>query len=316
MTSSVEQPLLAGHTVVDSSDWSSNSSSLEYDPEKRMPSSTAGIRQASKLQRRLFQGALLLSAIFLVHLLLDGKQACQHVPVILQSLNLLESFLALQGEYQLPSKYLNKLLQKDQSFLTITGSDAIALTSDIYPSLSNLCNICDCSTDPPTYLAARSQKHSSSSAQRSDLPQLVRNAILDIQCQQIYSTRLNSLMTIRSFSKDPSSVLTWDLSRLNLHIPTTYMFTKTVPTTTQSERNVKDNVERSGYMQRHAETIHRFGKKMETTWKGHYEDGTPAKDRQIVWIIVEDNGTIDPTVAATLAEADINFVYFAFGPTR
>ena len=215
----------------------------------------------------------------------------------------------------MPAELPNKMLQNEVSLKMPVGeSEALALASDVYPSFSDLCNICDCTTVPPTYPAAHFI--SRAQAQRSDLPRLVRNAFLDIQCQQVYSTRLNSLRTMRSVTKDWSTGLVWDLSTLDLNKPTTYMFTKTVPTSTQSERNVKDNLERSAYMRRHVETIHKFQKKMETTWNGKYEDGTSAQDRQIVWIIVEDNDTIDTGLAATLSDGNINYVYFAYGPTR
>ncbi|CAD6587128.1 MAG: Beta-1,3-glucuronyltransferase 2 (Glucuronosyltransferase S) [Cyphobasidiales sp. Tagirdzhanova-0007] len=288
--SHLEQPLLGLHTVVDAADWSS-STSAESEPEKQSPLS--GVRTSSKLRRQLLQAAVLLFAIVLVHTALD----------------------AMQGEYKMPAELPNKMLQNEVSLKMPVGeSEALALASDVYPSFSDLCNICDCTTVPPTYPAAHFI--SRAQAQRSDLPRLVRNAFLDIQCQQVYSTRLNSLRTMRSVTKDWSTGLVWDLSTLDLNKPTTYMFTKTVPTSTQSERNVKDNLERSAYMRRHVETIHKFQKKMETTWNGKYEDGTSAQDRQIVWIIVEDNDTIDTGLAATLSDGNINYVYFAYGPTR
>lgn len=187
------------------------------------------------------------------------------------------------------------------------GFDGDALSSDVYPSFNNLCNICDCTTTPPSLPSSLFKPRRS--MERSDLPTLVRNAILDVQCRQVYSTRNNAFVTVRDIVRDPSSALHWDLSRLEPHKPTSYLFTKTYP-------GSKTGAERAKYLDRHARTVHKFWSKMDKTWKGKYEDGTPARDRQIVWIIVEDDSNIDPKVAATLAEADISYIYFAFGPTR
>lgn len=184
----------------------------------------------------------------------------------------------------------------------------------MYPSISNVCDICDCSTSPPSLSSSSFKSRDRSS--RADLPGLVRNAVLDIQCHGVYSTHTKSLVSLRDLLKDPSSTVQWNLTGLDLNKPTSFMFTKTVPTSVSSERNVHDNAERSGYMHRHVETIHKFHKKLQGEWKGKYEDGTLAQDRQILWIIVEDDHVIDPLLAATLAEGRISYIYFAFGPTR
>lgn len=116
---------------------------------------------------------------------------------------------------------------------------------------------------------------------------------------------------LRQIIKDPASVLAWDLTRLSPGKQTTYMFTKTY-----ADGKVGD--ERSAYMRRHIDTMHLFDAKMAnaSAWNGRYEDGTAAADRQLVWIVVEDGKTIDQEVAATLAEGEISYIYFAYGPTH
>lgn len=106
-------------------------------------------------------------------------------------------------------------------------------------------------------------------------------------------------------------VLSWDLSRLDAGKPTTYMFTKTYG-------GGKVGDDRSAYMQRHINTMHTFDAKIAnaSAWDGKYEDGTPAAGRQLIWIIVEDGESIDQEVAATLAEGQISYIYFSYGPTH
>lgn len=178
-----------------------------------------------------------------------------------------------------------------------------------------MCDVCDCSTQPAALPSgAFTLRNAGDGPQHSDLASLVRKAVLDIQCKHVYSTRNKAFVSLRDIIRNPSSVMTWDLSRLDANKPTAYMFTKTAPVSKVADR-------RPGYMERHVKTIHAFNEKLQNStedggWESKYEDGTPADARQVLWIIVEDNGRIDDYVAATLAEGNINYIYFALGPTR
>lgn len=193
------------------------------------------------------------------------------------------------------------------------GFSGDAQHADIFPGLHNLCDICDCSSPGAPSLPASSFKLRKD-VKRSDLPDLVRHAILDIQCRHVYSTRNKAFVTLRDMIREPSAVMAWDLSKIDLGKPTSYMFTKTAPVSKVASL-------RAQYLERHVKTMHLFDEKMANSadaggWAGHYEDGADAASRQTLWILAEDNNVIDQNVAAMLAEGDVNYIYFALGPTR
>lgn len=77
----------------------------------------------------------------------------------------------------------------------------------------------------------------------------------------------------------PEELVAWNLTSLQLGLPTTYLFTKTHPTS-------KTGARRGDYLRRHTQTILRF--QANRTMYG-YEDGARAEDRQVLYIVVEDS---------------------------
>ena len=87
----------------------------------------------------------------------------------------------------------------------------------------------------------------------------------------------------------PDRLFSLNIDGLQCDKPTLYMYTRT-----GDGGRLKANEKRMKYFKRHAETITEYNALVEAEG---FRDGLKAKDRQLIWIIIEDgdqiNGTLD-----------------------
>lgn len=175
--------------------------------------------------------------------------------------------------------------------------------TDIFPHSEDMCSICDCSANPSTLQQDRVISHPS----KSLLPAFLQSTILNVQCLHIYAKDPVALGMLRRTSQTPDKMFQWDVSRLQPSLPTSFVFTKTSPTG-------KTGTLRPGYIQRHVHTMLKHESLVAANRT--YFDGVASSDRQLIWIIVEDGLVVDEEVAAVLAKSRLNYIYWAYGPTR
>lgn len=145
-----------------------------------------------------------------------------------------------------------------------------------------------------------------------------QTSILTAYCQQTYLSSGAALTLLRAAHSPNSphlpSIMAWNLAPLSLNVSTLYMFTKTGPGSSS-----KTGPLRVRYFERHIRTVHEHLRILSE--HGGYDSSTnhlweSGAKRQMVWIIVEDNFSIDPDIALALRSSSIPFIYFAFGPTH
>jgi hypothetical protein len=122
------------------------------------------------------------------------------------------------------------------------------------------------------------------SIKRYLLHHIVLDAVLEKTWMNIEST---NAMLVNYFSK-PDNLLAYSFSGLKIDLPTTYMYTRTGP-----GGKLADITKRIRYLSRHSKTLADFQELVE---QEGYIDGTPKSARQIIWVVIEDDAQIDPSV--------------------
>lgn len=95
----------------------------------------------------------------------------------------------------------------------------------------------------------------------------------------------------------PDELLSFSFAQLQLHLPTAYAFTRT-----SGHGRLGASEKRIRYLTRHADTFKEYYELVE---REGYGDGKTAKDRQFLWIVIEDDDHINPEIAQWLASSDI-----------
>lgn len=95
----------------------------------------------------------------------------------------------------------------------------------------------------------------------------------------------------------PDSLLSFSFAKLKLNLPTAYAFTRT-----SGHGRLGATHKRIRYLTRHADTIKEYYQLVE---KEGYADGKTAKDRQFLWVVIEDDDHINPDIADWLAATQI-----------
>ena len=140
----------------------------------------------------------------------------------------------------------------------------------------------------------------------ADLGPHIRAAVLEALCPHIH-VRDPSVFT-GLLKASPKRTMAWDVAGLVPLKPTVFAFTKTAMVGGKLTPEM-----RRAYFDRHVQTILRHRENVE---RQGYSDGAPASSRQVVWIIVEDNDRLDPNIVSLMRDSGVNFIYFAYGPTR
>ena len=106
----------------------------------------------------------------------------------------------------------------------------------------------------------------------------------------------------------PDNLIAFNFNRLTLDKPTSYIYTRTGPGGKLSQWT-----ERGRYMQRHVDVIKEYQNLVLTEG---FLDGLRGDERQLLWIVVEDDANLEPKMEQLLQDSGIPFLYFAHGPTR
>lgn len=100
-----------------------------------------------------------------------------------------------------------------------------------------------------------------------------------------------------NYFTNPDSLLAYSFKGLRLDTPTLYMYTRTGPGGKLA--NVEKRIK---YFSRHVDTVRAYDDLIAE--KG-FLDGALPQDRQLIWIVVEDNAQIDSELAAYLKNTSI-----------
>lgn len=176
----------------------------------------------------------------------------------------------------------------------------------------------------PSAFEARSNRATHASTARYLLHNIVLREVVD----KVWLSDKTATALYTTYFTQPDALLSYNFRGLRLDVPTAYMYTRTGP-----GGKLTDVATRKRYFQRHIDSINEFGPLVKD--KG-YIDGAQHRDRQLLWIIVEDAAKLDPKLAAFLQESKLReysslmvcsdlltsvphcsaFLYFACGPTR
>lgn len=126
---------------------------------------------------------------------------------------------------------------------------------------------------------------------------LSHNLFVQSQTDPIPVPDISRLEPYKKFSSCPDTLFSFSFKALKLHLPTAYAFTRT-----SRHGRLGAPEKRIRYLSRHAGTIKEF---YELVRKEGYHDGVPAKDRQMLWLIIEDDDHINPEIAQWLLSSSI-----------
>jgi hypothetical protein len=106
----------------------------------------------------------------------------------------------------------------------------------------------------------------------------------------------------------PDVLISYNFEGLELDKPTSYIFTRT-----GAGGKLPEWKDRGRYLGRQAKTINKF---LDLVHYKGYADGAKADDRQLIWLVVEDDSKMEPQLELLLRDSGIPFIYMAHGPTR
>ena len=106
----------------------------------------------------------------------------------------------------------------------------------------------------------------------------------------------------------PDNLIAFNFDGLKLDKPTSYIYTRTGPGGKLAKWE-----DRGRYMKRHVGVIKDYQDLVSA--KGFW-DGVKGDDRQLLWLVVEDEANLEPQMEVLLRDSGIPFLYFAHGPTR
>ncbi|KAK9898578.1 glycosyltransferase family 43 protein [Cystobasidium minutum MCA 4210] len=112
----------------------------------------------------------------------------------------------------------------------------------------------------------------------------------------------------QSFFTCPDNLIRLNFKGLEYGKPTTYMYTRT-----GDGGRLKANERRLRYFQRHIDTLKEYNRIVEL--EGFF-DGAKAKDRQLIWILIEDNDHLNEDLNNLMNSTGLPYLYFAHGPTH
>lgn len=126
---------------------------------------------------------------------------------------------------------------------------------------------------------------------------LLHHVVLEAQLNPVLYNDEASLAVAKRLLTCPDQVFAYNLTGLELGMPTSYVYTRTGPSGRLASIGARPR-----YMQRHVEMIHQYNNL--TKEKG-YPDGTPGNSKQLIWLVLEDQDIIDESIAKVMQESGI-----------
>jgi hypothetical protein len=175
---------------------------------------------------------------------------------------------------------------------------------------SDYCSICNCHATPtfyrpsselqPPYPPRPHLQDVRPSPLNIEVNEYVREMILDIYCGREHLSAKNSVDLVQRASRNLAQVASWSLAELDLGRRTIYLTTATSPNSNAKEL-------RPQYFRRHGKTV--------AAWIAKEASDAKKAGWQVVWLVAEDEATIDPLVELALRRSNVPYVYFAYGLT-
>ncbi|KAK9895947.1 glycosyltransferase family 43 protein [Cystobasidium minutum MCA 4210] len=106
----------------------------------------------------------------------------------------------------------------------------------------------------------------------------------------------------------PDMLISYNFTGLAMDKPTSYIYTRTGP-----GGKLAKWTDRAMYMERHVGVIHEYE---DLVKEEGFLDGAKASDRQLLWLVVEDESQMEPGMEELLRASGIPYLYMAHGPTR
>ena len=139
---------------------------------------------------------------------------------------------------------------------------------------------------------------------------LLNNVILESNLNPVFLPDTARATLFSSYLSDPDSLLSFSFSSLRPLLPTMYLFTRT-----GSTGRLSGPGKRLRYMNRHISMLKDYQELVRTEG---YGDGANIEmgERQLLWIVVEDEPHLETGLNTLLQQSKIPFIYIAHGPTK
>jgi hypothetical protein len=206
--------------------------------------------------------------------------------------------LATEVLHEDTSVYTTLNTHKSHIFGSIAGQSVDDATSQ------SLCPTCICSSlgsylastwisEPPTLNFLKSHK----ATERDFAKYLSHHVFLRSQSDPVAMPEQARTSLLNKYITCPDSLFSFSFKRLKLNLPTAYAFTRT-----SGHGRLGASEKRIRYLSRHADTIKEYYKLVEMEG---YQDGVRASDRQLLWLVIEDDDHINPDIARWLLSSGI-----------
>lgn len=176
-------------------------------------------------------------------------------------------------------------------------------SSNLSPQMCPECN----TTQPGSYLASasfskvdiptRSEARRSKPESPSVARYLLHHIVIEPVMHKIWLSWETAGKLLVNYFTHPDSLLAYSFKGLQLDTPTLYMYTRTGPGGKLA--NVEKRIK---YFSRHVEAVRAYD---ELIAEKGFLDGVSQRNRQLIWIVVEDNAQIDNELASYLKNTSI-----------
>lgn len=126
---------------------------------------------------------------------------------------------------------------------------------------------------------------------------LLHHIVIEPVMHKIWLTWETAGKLLVNYFTHPDTLLAYNFNGLRQDTPTLYMYTRTGP-----GGKLADTTKRIKYFSRHVDAVRGYN---ELIAERGFLDETPTKDRQLIWIVVEDNAQIDLQLADYLKNTSI-----------
>ena len=155
---------------------------------------------------------------------------------------------------------------------------------------TDLCSLCNCD-----------MSHIGPNARNPDINEDLRQIVLNMYCSQGHLDEQQALRLLRRSATHAESTMSWSLPNLTLERRAVYLTTVTSPHSKAARL-------RPQYFRRHGRAIR--------SWMAHQNTTQHGAEWQVLWIVVEDDSEIDPTIVQALRKTRVPYIYIAYGPTN
>lgn len=129
---------------------------------------------------------------------------------------------------------------------------------------------------------------------------LERELLLKSWQEPVFMSNDSALGLYRNYLSRPDEMLSLSVNNLTIEKPTMYIYTRTGPSSKAGQKG------RYRGLADHGKSLWRH---IRYTRERGFQDGTLASERQILWIVIEDNSRIDPQLTEVLQQSGIGKLF-------